>query len=146
MVISLSMLVFFCPGDYFLGSCLQLPVYNYNKDYSGMCLLEVSTGTSPQLNSDSLIHKPVTTKKDISSQSFMSAWYIHRAAFWYNNAIKNASFKMLVSITVHYIKRIKELQEVWSTHFWDCFWSIALCSSGLFLQYEGTYTVTTHPK
>lgn len=30
---------------------------------------------------------------------------------------------MLVSITVYYIKKIKNLQDIWSTHLWDCFGS-----------------------
>lgn len=124
------------------GSCLQLPVCNYSKYYSGMCLLEESTGTTPQLNSDSLIHKSVTTKKDISWMSETSTELLSGTVMLSKMPVS----KMLVSITVHYSKRIKKLQEVWSTHFRDCFGSITLCRSGLFLQHEETYTITTNSK
>lgn len=76
----------------------------------------------------------------------MSEWDFHWHVFLYSDAIENACFKVLVSITVHYIERIKELQEVWSTRFQDCFGSITLCSSRLFLQCEETYTITIDPK
>ncbi|XP_010710796.1 uncharacterized protein LOC104911381 isoform X2 [Meleagris gallopavo] len=48
-------------------SCLQLHVYNDSKDHSEMCLLEVSTGASTQRNSDTLVHKSVTTENIISA-------------------------------------------------------------------------------
>lgn len=139
MVVSLSLPLFLFSILVIIsfGSCLQLPVYNYSKDYSEM--LKVSTETLQQLNSNNLIHKAGATEKDVS---VMSEWGFHWGVFWHSDAIENAGFKVLVSITVHYIERIKELQEVWSTRFQDCFGSITLCSSGLFLQCEETYTIT----